>query len=466
MNANDVTVVYGADEARRTLLLRRPLETYEASPALQASIARLFGEPLTPDQVVERILADVRTRGDEALRAYTRLLDGAEPVSLRVPAERIAQAWEATPPALREALTLATARIRTFHERQPRNTWLHWDAEGGALGQIVRPLERVGLYAPNGRAPYPSSLLMAAIPAQVAGVPQVVVATPPRDGALNDTILAAAHVAGVSEVYAMGGAQAIAALAYGTTTVPRVDKILGPGNLFVVLAKRRVFGSVDIDQLPGPTETLLVADETANPAFVAADMLAQAEHDPMASALLITSSDALAQAVRGEIAAQLARLPRDEIIEASLAGQGGIVVVDALATALELANEYAPEHLCLLTANPWQWVGRVRNAGGVFVGEWSSEALGDYVIGPSHIMPTGQTARFSSPVNVWDFVKITSVFAVGAQTARQIGPAAVTLAECEGLTAHAQAIRLRLATSDGAPVSKLAPACAPGESNA
>jgi histidinol dehydrogenase len=444
MNTTDIALIRGADEARRTLLRRRPLESYEASPELQASITRLFGEPLTPDQVVERILNDVRTRGDDALRAYTRLLDGAEPASLCVPPERIAQAWEATPPELRDALTLAAERIRAFHAHQPRNTWLEWDAEGGALGQMVRPLERVGIYAPNGRAPYPSSLLMAAIPAQVAGVPQVVVATPPHDGQLNDTILAAAHVAGVSEVYAVGGAQAIGALAYGTASIPRVDKILGPGNLFVVLAKRRVFGSVDIDQLPGPTETLLVADDSANPAYVAADMLAQAEHDPMASALLITPSDALAQAVRREICAQLTQLPRNEIIAASLAGQGGIVLVDSMETALQLANEYAPEHLCLLVRDPWQWLGCVRNAGGVFLGEWSSEALGDYVIGPSHIMPTGQTARFSSPVNVWDFVKITSVFAVGPATARQIGPAAVTIAECEGLTAHAQAVRLRL----------------------
>ena len=444
MKSSDINLVYGADEARRTLLARRPLETYDASPALQASIIRLFGEPLTPDQVVERILADVHARGDEALRTYTRLLDGAEPESLRVPPERIAQAWETTPADLRAALQTAAERIRSFHERQPRNTWLQWDDEGGALGQIVRPLERVGIYAPNGRAPYPSSLLMAAIPAQVAGVPQVVVATPPRDGALNDTILAAAYVAGVSELYAVGGAQAIGALAYGTETVPRVDKILGPGNLFVVLAKRRVFGSVDIDQLPGPTETLLVADDTATPAYVAADMLAQAEHDPLASALLITPSDALARAVRHEIVTQLAQLGRNEIIAASLAAQGGIVVVDSLEEALELANEYAPEHLCLATADPWQWVGRVRNAGGVFVGEWSSEALGDYAIGPSHIMPTGQTARFSSPVNVWDFCKITSVFAVGPHTVGEIGPAALTLAEREGLTAHAQAIRLRL----------------------
>jgi histidinol dehydrogenase len=314
----------------------------------------------------------------------------------------------------------------------------------------------VGIYAPNGRAPYPSSLLMAAIPARVAGVPDVVVATPPRDGALNDTILAAAHIAGVREVYALGGAQAIAALAYGSASVRRVDKIMGPGNIFVVLAKRRVYGQVDIDQLPGPTETLIIADEGANPAYTAADMLAQAEHDPLASAILLTTSAELAERVKRALVEALH--PADQVpgtsesarhlatstALTSLRTRGGIVVVEDLDAAMALANEYAPEHLCLLTADPWSLVGKVRNAGGVFVGEHSSEALGDYVVGPSHIMPTGQTARFSSPVNVWDFIKITSVFAVGANTARELSPAAILLAEKEGLDAHARAIRVRL----------------------
>ncbi len=443
-DADSLRIVYGAAEARRTLLRRQALEEYEVSPALQANIERLFGLPLTPDQVVTRILAEVKADGDRALRKYSRLLDEADPETWRVPEERIELAWQRTEPALRQALDLAAQRIAAFHQRQPRNSWLEWDAEGGALGQIVRPLERVGIYAPNGRAPYPSSLLMAAIPARVAGVPQVVVVTPPRQGELNDTILAAACVAGVHEIYALGGAQAIAALAYGTASVPRVDKILGPGNIFVVLAKRRVYGSVDIDQLPGPTETLIVADDAANPAYVAADMLAQAEHDPLASALLITPAEALALAVREQVDRQLAALSRREIILSSLRVRGGAVVVANLDEALDLANEYAPEHLCLLTASPWDLVGRVKNAGGIFVGELSSEPLGDYVVGPSHIMPTGQTARFSSPVNVWDFVKITSVFALGPGTAREISPAAIAFAEKEGLTAHAQAVRMRL----------------------
>lgn len=438
-----VRIVHGAKEGRRTLLRRRSLDEYEVSADVQAGIARLFGEPLTPDEVVTRILADVKDRGDSAVLEYSRLIDGADLEALRVPEERIELAWERTNPSLREALEFAAQRIEAFHRRQHRNSWLEWDGEGGALGQIVRPLQRVGIYAPNGRAPYPSSLLMAAIPARVAGVPQIVVATPPRDGELNDTILAAAYLGGVREVYAIGGAQAIAALAYGTESVPRVDKILGPGSIFVVLAKRRVYGTVGIDQLPGPTETLLVADETANPGYVAADMLAQAEHDPLASALLLTPSAELAHQVGREIARQLETLSRKEIILSSLATRGGIVVTQDIDEAIALANEYAPEHLCLLTANPWELVGRVENAGGIFIGELSSEALGDYVIGPSHIMPTGQTARFSSPVNVWDFVKITSVFGVSPSVAKQISPAAITIAQEEGLTAHARAIRMR-----------------------
>jgi len=439
-----IRIVYGEEEARRTLLRRQTLDEYELSEELLAANERLFGEPLTADQVVARILAEVKEDGDSALFNYSRLLDGTTLDTLRVPEERIESAWQRTDPELRRALELAARRIEEFHQRQPRNSWIEWDKDGGALGQMVRPLERVGIYAPNGRAPYPSSLLMAAIPARVAGVPQVVVATPPRDGELNDTILAAAHIAGVKEVYAVGGAQAIAALAYGTESVPRVDKILGPGNIYVVLAKRRVYGVVGIDQLPGPTETMLIADEATNPAYVASDMLAQAEHDPLASALLITTSEALAIKVREEIGRRLGDLSRSEIIRSSLNTRGGIVVVKTLDSALDLANEYAPEHLCLLTANAWDLVGRVKNAGGIFVGEASSEALGDYVIGPSHIMPTGQTARFSSPVNVWDFVKITSVFGLGPDVAHEISDAAIAIAEEEGLTAHAQAIRVRM----------------------
>lgn len=444
MSPQAIRIVYGADEAQRTLLKRQALDEVEASSELASAILRLFGEPLTPDQVVARILEDVRTQGDEALLYYTELLDGARPSALRVPPERIEQAWERTPEHVRRALTLSADRIRAFYERQPRQSWLEWDDAGGAVGQMIRPMERVGVYAPHGSAPYPSSLLMAAVPARVAGVPEVIVATPPRNGVLSDAILAAARVAGVTEVYAIGGAQAVAALAYGTASIPRVDKIMGPGNIFVVLAKRRVYGRVGIDALPGPTETLLIADESANPAYVAADLLAQAEHDPLASAILLTPSLALAQTVQSQVQHQLTKLSRNEIAQASLTARGGIAVVASVDEALDLANEFAPEHLCLLTRDPWSLVGRVRHAGGVFVGELSSEALGDYVVGPSHIMPTGQTARFSSPVNIWDFMTITSVFGVSAPAAREISSAAIALAEEEGLTAHAEAVRIRM----------------------
>jgi len=439
-----VRIVRGAEEIGRTILARQPLDEYQASPDLAEGIRRIFGEDLTPDQVVARILGDVREQGDAALRHYMKVIDGVDLESLRVSSERIEQAWERTPVELRKALRVSAERIERFYRRQPRNTWLDWDEQGGVLGQIVRPLERVGVYAPNGRAPYPSSLLMAAVPARVAGVPQVVVATPPRNGELNDTILAAAHIAGVTEVYALGGAQAVAALAYGTESVRRVDKILGPGNIFVVLAKRRVFGVVDIDQLSGPTETLLVADDSPDPSYVAADMLAQSEHDPMASALLLTTSEALAERVGRQLAQQLSVLSRADLARRALSTRGGIGIVDSVEEAMALANEYAPEHLCLLTESPAELLGMVRNAGGVFLGELSCEALGDYVIGPSHIMPTGRTARFSSPVNVWDFVKITSVFGAGADVVREISPAGILLAEEEGLTAHAQAMRARL----------------------
>jgi histidinol dehydrogenase len=286
---------------------------------------------------------------------------------------------------------------------------------------------------------------MAVVPAQVAGVAEVVVTTPPGpEGTGATAILAAAHVVGLERVSLAGGAQAIAALAYGTESVPRVDKIVGAGGLFVTLAKKQVYGDVGIDGLYGPTETLLIAGDTADPALVAADLLAQAEHDPLATALLITPSSTVAAAVQAEVSSQCAQLERQSIISESLRGQGAIVVVASLDDALDLANEYAPEHLCLLVADPWPLLGRVRNAGGVFVGEGSSEALGDYILGPSHVMPTGGTARFGSPLHVRDFLKVTSIFAVGAGMARELGPAAETIARAEGLTAHAAAVRTRM----------------------
>jgi len=439
-----IRVITDLEQARESVLRRKSWEQVEVTPALQASIERVFGAPLTPDQAVAQILQDVRAHGDTALFDYTRRIEGADLETLRVSEAEIDAAWSVTPAALRDALQLAADRLQAFHERQYRQSWVEWDEEGGALGQIIRPLQRVGLYAPGGRTPYPSSLLMAAVPARVAGVSEIVVTSPPdAEGRSAPAILVAARIAGVSAVYKIGGAQAIAALAYGTATIRRVDKIGGPGNLFVVLAKRRVYGQVAIDGLPGPTETMLIADGGADPALVAADLLAQAEHDALASPICLTPSAELAQHVQVEVARQIEDLSRAEIIAQSLQGQGGIIVTSDLAQAMALANEYAPEHLCLLVRDPWAWVGQVHNAGGVFVGERSSEALGDYVVGPSHIMPTGGTARFSSPANVWDYLKITSVFAPAEPTIRRTSPAAIAIARAEGFTAHAAAIARR-----------------------
>jgi histidinol dehydrogenase len=441
--------IYEPDEARATLLARKPVGDVDMTPTLAAGIQRVFGEQLTPDEAVRRVLADVRGRGDAALRDWTGRIDGAALEDLAVPPGALERAYRALAPNLRDAIQVSIDRIRTFHQKQPSGSWLDWSPDGGALGQMIRPLERVGVYAPGGRAPYPSTLIMCVVPAQVAGVEEIVVATPPGpDGEPASVILAAAYACGVEQVYRVGGAQAVGALAYGTQSIPRVDKIVGPGNIFVVLAKRQVYGVVDIDGLPGPTETLVVADAEADPALVAADLLAQAEHDPLASALLVTLSRSLAEAVQVEVARQMEELSRAEIIAESLCGQGGIVVCAGLDEALDLANLYAAEHLCLHVTDPWSLVGLVKHAGGVFLGENSYEVLGDYVAGPTHVMPTMGTARFASPLSVRDFTKIISLFALSEGEAREIGGAAQTLAEAEGLTAHAAAVRRRAKSKD------------------
>jgi histidinol dehydrogenase len=424
----------------------------DALPApVRAGIRATFGEDLSAEDVVRRILDDVRTHGDEALRKYTRAFDRAEVDELRVSEAQLDAAVHRVGTRVMDALETAARRIRAFHEQARRRSWLEHTPTGGALGQLIRPLERVAVYAPGGRAPYPSSVLMAAIPARVANVNEVVLASPPGGpgGEVSDVLLAAARVANIDAVYRVGGAQAIAALAYGTRSLPRVDKIVGPGNLFVVLAKRMVFGQVGIEALPGPTECLVVADESANPAWVAADLLAQAEHDPLACSLLITSDAALADAVDVEVAGQVRTLPRRAIVEESLAHRGGIVETCDLEEAIDLANAFAGEHLCLAVRDPWAWLGKVRHAGGVFLGELNAEAIGDYTAGPSHIMPTGGTARFSSPVNVDDFLKVISVFGLSAEDLREAGPPAVVLARAESLEAHARAVECRLAALEG-----------------
>ncbi len=439
-----IRIVADLAEARRTILARRPPEDEPLSPRMREGIARVFGADLSAAQVVERILADVRRDGDDALRHYTAAIDGAQLDALLVTEDEIAAGLAQVEPTVIAAMRVTAERVEAFHRRQLRQSWFSFESYG-TLGQLIRPLARVGLYVPGGTAAYPSSLLMSAIPARVAGVGEIIVATPPgRDGTLPAVTLAAAHVAGVHRIVKVGGAQAIAALAYGTASVPRVDKILGPGNIFVTLAKGRVAGLVAIDGLLGPTETMLIADDSASPALVAADLLAQAEHDPMASPILLTPSAALAERVADELMEQLPTLSRSSIALAALEHNGGIVIVPDLAAAVELANDYAPEHLCLLVRDPWAVLPQVRNAGGVFLGEASAEVLGDYVAGPSHSMPTSGTARFSSPLNVEEFLKITSLFALNDRAVRELGPAAIALADAEGLTAHAAAVRRRL----------------------
>jgi histidinol dehydrogenase len=437
-------LVDDVDEARRLLTRRRGFEETKLSPKMQDGVRRVFGEDLTADEAVARILEDVRQEGDAAVREYSLALQGKIPANLEVPRSAWRKALEALEPELQDALRLSAAQIEAFHRKQLRTSWMDYSAEG-VLGQIVRPLERVGIYTPGGTAVYPSSLLMTAIPARVAGVSEIIVCSPSDpDGRVSPLVLAAAEVANVDRLFAVGGAQAIGAMAYGTATIPHVDKILGPGNIFVVLAKQQVFGIVDIDQLPGPTETLLVADESADPTLAAADMLAQAEHDPMATAILITCSPMLAHAVLDELPRQLAELERAEIAGQSLEANGMIVITPDITTAIGLANAYAPEHLCLLLNDPWSIVPQVRNAGGIFIGEDSPEAIGDYTAGPSHVMPTGGTARFSSPINVAEFTKVISVAALNHAALRRLGPATAQFARAEGLTAHARAVERRL----------------------
>lgn len=440
---------YDPRSARQTILKRTPPDEFPVSGRVSDGIAQLFGERLTPEEAVRRILRDVRTNGDSALQTWTRTLDGLDLEPAPVSKAAIQSALDSISPAQCEALELASARIEAFHRRQPLSSWFSNDL-GGTVGQIIRPIERVGLYVPGGTAPLPSSVLMSAIPARVAGVKEIVVVTPPNRSLANEAvpvdpiILAVCAIANVDEVYLLGGAQAIAALAYGTETIRPVDKIFGPGNLFVTLAKRQVYGVVGIDGLAGPTETVVIADEAANPAWVAADLLAQAEHDLLASAILLTPSQELIRSVQFEIARQLEQRGRAEIIAASLENRGGAVLTRDLDEALELANEYAPEHLGLSVKDPWRWVEKVNHAGGVFMGEHSFEVLGDYLAGPSHVMPTGGSARFASPLNVWDFIKIVSLVALDDRTVQTIGPGAATIADAEGLDAHANAALLRL----------------------
>ena len=435
--------IYDLETAQKTILKRPPLSLMEFPDSVVQATESFFGSGVTPPAAVAEILRSVRAEGDHALRQWSRIFDQVEIQDFRVPPDRFQAAWDALSVPLQKAMRTAAERIRTFHEQQPLPDWRS-NENGSMLGQRVTPIERVGIYVPGGTAPLPSSLLMSVIPAQVAGVQRILVCTPPM---ANPIILAAAHLCGCEEVYQVGGAQAIAAMAFGTDSIPPVDKITGAGNLFVTLAKQQVYGTVGLDNLAGPTETMMIADASANPAWVAADLLAQAEHDVLASSILLTPNEELAQAVQTEVARQLPGLSRAAIIQESLAHRGGIVLVPDLETAAQEANRYAAEHLCLSVAEPHPLASQIRNAGGIFISESSFEVLGDYVAGPSHVMPTGGTARFASPLNVLDFVKLSSMIALDMPTSQELSSFAAEFARAEQLTAHANAAQVRMETS-------------------
>ena len=401
----------------------------------------------TNDQVttvVKEIIDNVRVNGDSAVREYTIRFDGKAPECFEVPKEVIEEAVQRCEPAFVETLQKAAAHIRDFHERQKQQSWLNTKDNGVILGQRIRGLARVGLYVPGGTAAYPSSVLMNAIPAKIAGVKELIMVTPPqKDGQPNPAIMAAAMVAGVDRVFLMGGAQAVAALAYGTESVPKVDKIVGPGNIFVATAKKLLYGTVDIDMIAGPSEILILADETANPKYVAADLMSQAEHDRMASAILVTTSQMLAQATVQELDRQVPTLERKDIMEESLRNYGVIIVCDTMERAVQMANDLAPEHLEVCCQNPLEYVGKLDNAGSVFLGNYSPEPLGDYFAGPNHVLPTSGTARFFSPLSVDSFIKKSSFIYYPNDALREEKDDIVRFANTEGLTAHANAIIVR-----------------------
>ncbi|HTT40173.1 MAG TPA: histidinol dehydrogenase [Burkholderiales bacterium] len=422
-----------------------------ASADFPAQLERLLafdgGQDERIDRAVAAILADVKQRGDAAVLEHTRRLDRLDVSSvgsLSVPQAELERALQRLPQAQRDALEQAAARIRAYHERQVAESWSYAEPDGTRLGQQVTPLDRVGIYVPGGKAAYPSTVLMNSLPARVAGVRELVMAVPTPGGERSDLVLAAAAVCGIDRVFTMGGAQAIGALAYGTETVPQVDKIVGPGNAYVAAAKRRVFGVVGIDMIAGPSEILVISDGSGNPDWVAMDLCAQAEHDEMAQAILLCPDSGFIDAVQASIERQLDGMPRRDVIRASLSGRGALIRVRDLEQACDLANHIAPEHLELSVESAERWLPRIRHAGAVFLGRYSSEALGDYCAGPNHVLPTGRTARFSSPLGVYDFQKRTSVIQVSREGAHKLGRIAAELAVGEGLPAHASSARYRL----------------------
>lgn len=395
---------------------------------------------------VNDILTQVRNRRNEAIFEYTKQFDGADICAdnVLVTEQEIEEAYREVDPKLLEVIRKALVNIRSYHEKQRQFSWFDSEDSGIILGQKITPLKRVGVYVPGGKAVYPSSVLMNVLPAKVAGVDEIIMTTPPgKDGKVYPSTLVAAREAGVDKIYKVGGAQAIAALAFGTESIPKVDKIVGPGNIYVALAKKAVFGYVSIDSIAGPSEIMVLADETANPRFVAADLLSQAEHDEMASAILVTTSETLAEAVSKEVDKFVETLSRKEIIEKSLENYGYILVADSMDAAISTVNEIASEHLELVTKNPFETMTKIRNAGAIFIGEYSSEPLGDYFAGPNHVLPTNGTAKFFSPLSVDDFIKKSSIISYSREALEPVYRDIVQFAECEKLTAHANSIRVR-----------------------
>ncbi len=443
-------VLHGLAEAKEFVAGRASITSQEVPEELAQEVARrsqaIWGSPLTVHESVRRIIEDVRKGGDTALKDLTERIDGIRFADLEVPREALAQAAGSIPTELRSALELVAQRVAQFAEASLPKTW--HDPNTG-LGELIVPLESVGVYAPGGTAAYPSTVIMTAVTAKTAGVQDVIVCTPAHDGVnASAVVLAAAHIARVDRVFRIGGAQAIAAMAFGTESVPKVDKICGPGNLFVALAKQQLFGQVGIDGVFGPTETVVVADDSADPALCAADLLAQAEHDALASAVLVTPSEALVGRVGEELVKQLMTLERRDIALASINNHGAMILVKDITEALEVSNLIAPEHLCLMIRQPRRWVKRVRHAGGLFLGEHSAEVMGDYVAGPSHTIPTHGTARFASYLGVDQFIKRIPVIALKEDVARRLAPTAAIIARSEGFTGHARAAEMRAAPDE------------------
>lgn len=415
------------------------------SEALASVFDRSASFDVAIDEAVRDIIEDVRSRGDAALLELTERLDHVRLEALRVPESALQQAFDGLDEDLRAVIARAAGNIRRFHEHQVRRSWFAEDGDGVMLGQRVLPLETVGLYVPGGTAAYPSSVLMNAIPAIVAGVERIVVVSPPGPSGLPaETAMATAHFLGLREVYSIGGAQAIAAMAFGTDTVPRVDKIVGPGNAYVAAAKKQVYGPVAIDSVAGPSEIVVLADDSADPRFVAADLLSQAEHDIRASSILVTPSQDLAEAVARVVAEFAQQLPRREIIEQSLRSYGAVIVTDSLSDAVDCVNELAPEHLELMVDRPWDILPRIRHAGAIFLGHHSTEPVGDYFAGPNHVLPTGGTARHASALSVDDFLRHQSIISYTSRRLSQTGPDIIRFARSEGLDAHALAVQVRV----------------------